>query len=236
MTVCLFDGPVVTYGGETWDAPEVSQRLLALVCLHRRRMDRRTIARTLWPDLSDRLASSRLRTALWRLRSSGLGLLTANRSAVVLDPSIRVDVQVACAWAGRLIDGSATTEDLRWWHADREVFELLPGWQDEWVVFDRERVRQRMLHGLEALSTRLIEEDRAPEAVEPALAAVRVEPLRESAQRTLAQVHLHEGNIVEARRAYDRYRRLLHHEIGLEPRFSLTQLEPTPSRLRGRLR
>jgi DNA-binding SARP family transcriptional activator len=224
VTVCLFDGPVVTYGTESWHAPEVSNRLLAYMALRRRRLDRRAVSRTLWPDLSDRLASSRMRTALWRLRSSGIGLLAVSRGTVGLQPSVKVDVQVACEWASRLIDGSASADDLRWWRGNSDRFELLPGWHDDWLIFDRERIRQRMLHGLEALAHRLVDEGRAPEAVEPALAAVNVEPLRESAQRALVRAHVGEGNVVEARRAYDSYRSLLGRELGLEPSFGVADL------------
>jgi DNA-binding SARP family transcriptional activator len=56
------------------------------------------------------------------------------------------------------------------------------------------------------------------------LAAASVEPLRESAQRMLVQAHLCEGNVVEACRAFDAFRVLLRHEMGLEPGFGVTEL------------
>jgi hypothetical protein len=51
----------------------------------------------------------------------------------------------------------------------------------------------------------------------PALVAVRAEPLRESANRVVAQVHLLEGNRLEALRQFKRYEELLEHELGAEP-------------------
>jgi DNA-binding SARP family transcriptional activator len=52
--------------------------------------------------------------------------------------------------------------------------------------------------------------------VEAALVAVTAEPLRESAQRTLIEAHLAEGNWIEGRRAFDAYHELLRRELGTE--------------------
>jgi Bacterial transcriptional activator domain. len=49
------------------------------------------------------------------------------------------------------------------------------------------------------------------------LAAVSGEPLRESAHRQLIEVHLAEGNRVEALRQYEAYRQLMRDELGLGP-------------------
>ena len=49
-----------------------------------------------------------------------------------------------------------------------------------------------------------------------ACAAVRADPLRESARASLIQVHLAEGNQSEAVREFARYQALLHADLGLE--------------------
>jgi DNA-binding SARP family transcriptional activator len=79
-----------------------------------------------------------------------------------------------------------------------DSLELLPGWYDDWVLLERERTRQRLLHALEALSREHRAAGRCAEAVEAALVAVNAEPLRESAHRELLESHLAEGNWVEA--------------------------------------
>jgi DNA-binding SARP family transcriptional activator len=226
ITVCLFDGLVVADGETERQVPGLGARLLGYLALRRRRVDRRTVARSLWPELSEARSSARLRTSLWRLRADGFGVLTANGGGVGLSPAVAVDVEVACSWAGRLIDGSASEQDLSWWSRDRGSVEVLPGWDDEWVIVDRERVRHRMLHGLEALSRRLIEAGRAAEAVEPALVAVGFDPLRESAQRSLISAHLAEGNVMDASRVFETYRRLLQREIGLRPGPAISAMVP----------
>jgi len=60
--------------------------------------------------------------------------------------------------------------------------DLLPDWYDDWVLLEAEDWRQLRLHALEALAGRLIALGRWGEAANAAGAAVRAEPLRESAR------------------------------------------------------
>ena len=85
------------------------------------------------------------------------------------------------------------------------------------MFFERERRRQLRLHALEALSSELSTTHQHGEAIEVALAAIAMEPLRESAQRALASAYLNEGNYSEARRTYDSYAGLLGDELGVKP-------------------
>src|SRR5690242_21218853 len=50
-----------------------------------------------------------------------------------------------------------------------DAIDLLPGWYDDWVLMERERVRQRLLHALEALSGQLAQVGRCAEAVDAAM-------------------------------------------------------------------
>ncbi len=214
-TVCLLGGPRVLVEGRRPRVPEASLRLLAYVALHDRRLERRQVAGTLWPQGDDLRASGSLRTALWRLRHAGIDVVQADAGAVWLTPGTGVDVHTLWQWAGRVIDGTAPETDLRIMQWDPEAADLLPGWYDDWVISWRERLRQRVLHGLESLSAWLCRLGRHAEAVEAALDAVDLEPLRESAHRALITAHLAEGNVVEARRALQRYTRRLHRELGV---------------------
>jgi hypothetical protein len=60
--------------------------------------------------------------------------------------------------------------------------DLLPDWYDDWVLLEAEDWRQLRLHALEALAGRLIALGCWGEAANAAGAAVRAEPLRESAR------------------------------------------------------
>ena len=87
--------------------------------------------------------------------------------------------------------------------------DLLPDWYDDWVAVERERFRQLRVHALERLCDRLVEAERFGEAIEAGLAAMKSEPLRESAHRALVRAHLAEGNRSEALAQYRRFKALL---------------------------
>jgi DNA-binding SARP family transcriptional activator len=213
----VFDGPYATIGGRRREIPEGSKRLLVFVGLRRRRVERRVAAGRLWPIGDDARASGNLRSALWRLKVAGIDLLSTDKWSLTLGQDVVVDVHSAHDWATRLVRDVPTAEDVAvppWWP---DALDLLPAWYDEWVLMERERLRQRVLHALEALTRRLVRAARYAEAVEAAMTAVSAEPLRESAQRVLIEAHLAEGNWIEARRVYHSYRELLRRELGAEP-------------------
>jgi DNA-binding SARP family transcriptional activator len=95
--------------------------------------------------------------------------------------------------------------------------ELLPGWYDEWVQVERERLRQLYLHTVEGIAASCLAAGRHGDALEAALAAVRADPLRESPYRLAIEVHLAEANVAEALSTYQRHRRLLARELGVAP-------------------
>ncbi len=226
--LCLFGGPSVLECGTRTVVPEGSQRLVVLVALRGGRLDRRSAAGSLWPEGSDDRAAGNLRSAMWRLRTAGLDLLSNNRGVVTLHDRVDVDVHAVSSWADRLVRGTHTSEDLVLEGRRLDPDDVLPGWYDDWVIFERERLRQRVLHGLEALSAHLLLQHRSGEAVEAALCAVQLEPLRESGQKRLLLAHLAEGNQVEARRALDGYAKLLHSELGLRTSNELNELLRRP--------
>jgi DNA-binding SARP family transcriptional activator len=222
--VLLFGGPYVMHGGTRLEVPDGSKRLLVFVALSAGPSDRRFAAGSLWPEGSDDRAAGNLRSALWRLRCAGIDLVESDKRSLRLRPGTVVDVHLACDWAARLVDGSATPADLRVGNFHLDAVELLPGWYDDWVIFERERIRQQVLHALEILSRRLAAAGRCAEAVVTAISAVSADPLRESAHRVLIEAHLAEGNLAEGRRAYDRYRAIARRELGVEPGRELASL------------
>lgn len=216
-TLCLLGGPYVVQDRRQIPVPEGSKRLLVYIALREGHVDRRQAAGALWPLGDDGRAGGNLRSALWRLRVAGIEILQSDKSALWLDPQAQLDLRFIESWAARIIEGGVEAGDLRIPSWGPDALDLLPGWYDDWVIFERERLRQRVLHALESLSRQLIQAGRYAEAIEVALEAVRVEPLRESAQRTLLQAHLAEGNLVEARRAFNTYRILVKRELGVAP-------------------
>lgn len=215
--VHLLAGPYVTLGTERREVPEGSKQLLAFVALRRRRVERRQAAGTLWPFGDEERAAGNLRSALWRLRRAGINVVAADKWSLVLNAEVLVDLHLTEQWATRLIEGRPDAGDLAVSPSVADALDLLPGLYDDWVLIERERIRQRILHALEALSEMLAVVGRFADAIEAALLATSAEPLRESAQRALIKAHIAEGNLTEARRSYHAYRDLVNRELGVAP-------------------
>ncbi len=213
--------------------PRAVQRLVAFVCLAGR-PGRAAVAGQLWGDFPEEQAQASLRSVLWRLRRTVPGIVEASGGALSLAAGVAVDVRDLTGWVQRVHErrGGAERTTL----PDAALLgDLLPGWYDDWVLLERERLRQLRMQALEAVAARLAFLDRHCEALEAAYAAVRADPLRESAHRTVVRVHLAQGNLVEALRAYDFFRTLVEDELGVPPTEQMTRLVQDIPRLRRAL-
>lgn len=201
--------------------PVQAQRLLVLLAV-RSAQSRSALAGTLWADVSESRAHAYLRNAVWRVRLASDAVLQCSRHSVGLDPAVSLDLDAARRGARAVLDRQPAAE-----RADLIGLldhDLMPTWDEEWLLVERERQRQLRLHALEALSDALCRAGRYPDAIAAALAAVRAEPLRESAQRGLIVAHLAEANVCEAVRQFDGYRRLLAGDLGIAPGRALAAL------------
>jgi DNA-binding SARP family transcriptional activator len=210
-------------GDDLVAVPANVERVLAFLAVRERAQLRTTVASTLWMDTTDERAAANLRTVLWKARQLPFGCVVASGSYVGLDPGVEIDLAIVVAQAKRLI-GNADELSERDTDADALNGDLLPEWDEDWILFERERLRQLRVHALEALCRRLSARGRHGEAVDAGLAAVAAEPLRESAQRTLIAAHLAEGNRFEAQRQYDSFCALLRESLGCEPPSHLRDL------------
>jgi DNA-binding SARP family transcriptional activator len=208
------------------------QRLLAYLSLRRRTLCRRHVASTLWMDRRERNAHASLRSSLWRLRQAGAPVVDTCHDELRLSPGVRTDVHDLNVQARRLLDSRAAWSSLGTPIATLSG-ELLPGWGEEWVLFERECLRQLQLHALERLAERLLAAGRPIDALDAAMTAVVSEPLRETAQRLVILAHLAEGNRSEALRRYFAYEQMLDAELGVQPSPQLAQLVAGLSRPRA---
>lgn len=220
--VRLLGGFELRHGEEAVPLPLSAQRVAAFLALHDRPLQRLHVAGTLWIDSTEEQANASLRTALWRLRRAGPPTVVATSTHLALSDAVPVDAPEIAARAHRVLDGGAPEDDdLR---RLAGAGELLPDWYDDWVVIERERLRQLCVHALERLSTVATAEGRYAQAAEAGLAAVSFEPLRESAHRVVIEAHLAEGNASDAIRQYRLFERLLAGKLGLRPSPRLQEL------------
>lgn len=203
-----------------------TQRLLSLLALRDRVVHRTSVAGALWPDVPESRAHASLRSSLLRIPKPGRAVVDVSDAEICLAQGVGVDLREARAISHRLLDDTSPPHDddvsgatFSWLSAD-----LLPGWNDEWVTPEADGWRQLRLHALEALSDRLILHSRFGDAVMAAMAAIKAEPLRESAHAALIRAHLAECNQSEALRQYERYQALLHAQLGIAPTSRLREL------------
>lgn len=216
-------------GDNELQIPRGLQRVLAFLAFHPLGVTRDYAAGVLWPDASEERAHACLRAALSRLSRSSKIVCSAG-PGLSLQPAVRIDLVHARALAMRLSAGpmELTPDEL----ADALGLlsaELLPGWYDDWLLMEAEDWRQLRLHALERAAARLAAAQRFGEAIAVATAAIRVDPLRESARAAAIRIHLLEGNPSEALREFQRYRKQLDEHLGLRPTEALARLALGPT-------
>jgi DNA-binding SARP family transcriptional activator len=190
------------------------QRLLAALALTPVR-PRMVLAGMLWPESPEGHAAGNLRAALWRVTHELPGLLEFWEDTPQLSPGVQTDVTEFHACMERANSGD--------WEFDPQVLqllrtaELLPGWDESWLVFEQERIRQQRLQTLQRLSARMLDRGSVRQAVECAQIAVSIAPFDETTQALLLQAHLRSGDRAAAARQFDQFRRMLNDELGVEP-------------------
>ncbi|MBB4908597.1 AfsR/SARP family transcriptional regulator [Actinophytocola algeriensis] len=221
ITLRLLDGFELLLGDDQVPVIPSSQRILAYLALHEGSVPRQTVAATLWPRATAHRAAACLRSALWRLVKPPYPLVEGGRERLRIGTAVDVDVaRIRRFVAERTL--SAPFVPVATLAAD-----LLPGWTDEWVVAEREWCRQMCLRALEMLSERFMARGDHFRAHETAAAAVRGDPLRESAHRRLIELHLADGNPAAVMRQYAAYQELLWTELGMAPSPEIRRLVAT---------
>lgn len=226
--VCLLNGFDVSVDGRSLALTPNAQRVVAFLALRERPQPRSSVAGSLWIDSSDRRASANLRTALWKLGVARHALVEVHGNLIGLASDVLVDVRRLVQRARRLLDQArddiAEGSDESGVAADLFLGDLLPEWDEDWILFERERFRQLRVHAIEALSRQLTRAGRYAEAVDAGLAAVAADTLRESAHRVLIEAFLGEGNVADGRRQFERFRAVLWESLGLAPSAGLSRL------------
>jgi DNA-binding SARP family transcriptional activator len=225
MRLALLGGFALLKGTEEVSLPLSAQRLVALLALRGRPLSRAYLAGVLWPGYSVKRSMADLRTALWRANHAGVPVVATLGMRLYLAAEVEVDVRTllefSCAAPGNPARAPDAIVSSSWLDLS---LDLLPDWYDDWLIDDRESIRQLRLHALESLADEFSRQGRHVEAIQAALAAVRLEPLRETAHAALIKAHMTEGNRSEALRQFSRCRDLLAAELDVEPSAALCEL------------
>jgi DNA-binding SARP family transcriptional activator len=141
-----------------------------------------------------------------------------------LAPSVTVDLHASWGKARQIVAGLDDLPDDFEAYVGDLTQPLLPDWSEEWLILERERWDQMRQHALEILAQQFGAAGRYLPAMQTALSAIAVDPMRETAHRIIVEIHLKEGDIASALKRYRNYQVLLEQEFDVAPSRHMTQL------------
>lgn len=209
--------------------------LLAYMAYHRGRSHvRDLLIEMFWPDSEQESGRHSLSLALSSLRNqleppgvSDGAVIIADRYSVELNPvAFTTDVH-AFEGAVRLAAQARNAPNRLTLFADaldRYTGQLLPGFYDDWITPEQERLAQRYLQTSTQFISLLEKEGQTERALEIAHCTVARVPLYEDGQRELIRLLAATGQFDSAIRQYRELTRLLHDELGELPQRATTDL------------
>ncbi|HEY0835944.1 MAG TPA: BTAD domain-containing putative transcriptional regulator, partial [Azospirillum sp.] len=187
-----------------------------------RAQSREKLAGLLWGDSPDAQARSSLRQVIATLRRTfpddGAPVLRAEGEVVALAPGA-LDTDVA-AFERAVAEGTPEALDEAVALYRGELFEGLSLHAeafDDWLMVERQRLREMALGALARQLDRALADGRAEAGVRTALRLLALDPLQEAAHRALMQLYARQGRHTVALRQYQICRAMLDQELGVLP-------------------
>jgi DNA-binding SARP family transcriptional activator len=224
-------GELLLVSGETAvtsvDLPRL-QSLLAYLVLHRTGPQSRAhLAYQLWPDSTDAQALTNLRNLVHKLRQALPNIdafLSADRQTLFWQPGTQdatwaldvLDFETAIAQADHASEMSTARRALEK-AVDVYRGDLLPSCYDEWILPERDRLRQAFLKALERLIGLQEQERDYAAAIGSAQRLLRHDPLHEVTYRQLMRLYVINGDRASALRIYHNCATVLERELATEP-------------------
>lgn len=204
------------------------QSLLAWLLLNRGApQSRRQLAFALWPDSSERQARTNLRRELHNLRralpaaeqylSTEMQTLQWRSSAPLALDVADFEQALAAAQAAHAMGDEAGLQQALMQAVAQYKGDLLPGCYDDWLLAERERLRQEYLRALEQLVGHLQALGDYRAAIGYAQQWLREDALVEEAYERLIRLYALSGDRARALRTYHACVTTLQRELGVEP-------------------
>lgn len=195
-----------------------AQSFFAYLLLHPNTPHRREkLAGQFWPQAAESNARSNLRHSLWQIRKAiGAGAndrIEGNDLCITFHPQpgdlLDVDALMSCS------DTSATGDLLQTISAYGG--ELLPGFYDDWVLLERERLQAVFERMISRLLDRLLAEERWDQVLEWSEQWIALGSTPEPAYRAIMLAQARLGNLAAAASQYQRCVEALSRELDVEP-------------------
>ncbi|MFZ6026649.1 MAG: ATP-binding protein [Chloroflexota bacterium] len=220
IAIYLLGQPFLLFDGQPFRfaAPPKTFPLLAYLLLHRQQaISRQQIAFVLWPDDNEADARAKLRRHLHQLQRA-LPPATPERPWLLLDaasvrwnPSTDFWLDVA---AFEVLSAKAET-----WADAVQLYrgDLLENAYDDWVFFERERLREAYFTCLRQLVLQHRAQRSYPTAIAFAQKILAHDSCREDALRQLVSLRYEAGDRAGAIQEYEVFMHRLQQEMGLTP-------------------
>ncbi len=196
-------------------ASRPAQALLAYLLLNRTvRHQRARLAGLLWPDYLESSARQSLRNALWQLRQAiGEEYLLADKASLAFNTRAPHTLDVA------ILEDETAVNDLDALIHTVSVYkgELLPGFYEDWVLLERERLQALYERRAQALLAGLGAAGRWREVQTWAERWIALGHAPEPAYRALMMAHAALGDQAGMANSYRRCRQALEDELGVAP-------------------
>lgn len=226
----LLGSCAVLCGEATVDLGARQLRLLAALALLGRRA-RGFLGGLLWPGCTDARALGSLRAAVFAVHHHLPGALITDGHDLALSPDLAVDVHTLRARLAAVAQAEEPAALGVEMLAGPDVPQLLPGWYDDWVLAEQERLCTLYVHAAEHAAELCLAHGEPSRAAAWAEAVRGADPLRESAVRLLARAQLALGNPAAALRDFRRYCAVAVAETGAGPSDELVRLVGPVARL-----
>lgn len=220
-----FGGLRIERDGQLFQLPTQKARdLLAyLITFRDRPHPRSALASVLWPNLAEERARRRLSDTLWRVRRAvGPDIILVNEDTIAFNQACDhwLDIQ---EFENKTQEAGCEgqTDPHRILHLASCIplyrGPFLDGLYYDWVLLERERLRELYLRALGHLLERYKQVGDYKAALETAQQLVAVEPLHESAHRELMRLYHLQGRDAKAIAQYHRCREILEETLETTP-------------------
>lgn len=223
LEIGLFGEPSFTVDGRphAFVAPPKALPLLAYLLLHRNApVARESVAGVMWPEVDEETARANLRRHLHYIRKA----LPAGEWLRVDGKTVQWNPDAPYRLDAAEFEQQSKLPQMRRLAVKLYRGDLYSACEEEWLYFERERLRNMQIGNLAALAQ---DAERALDHVTAAAHArelLEIEPWREDALRVLMRARMQIGDRGGALSEYERFRERLIDEMGVEPMPETRQL------------
>ena len=197
------------------------QRLIAALAIYGPRQ-RGYLSGLLWPERPEARAKESLRTTVHLISSQVPDLVKSEGQVLSLADDVSVDLHQLLKQIKDVEQPDAQLDED--YLSRLRSGDLLPGWYDDWVLIEQQRLRNIRLRAFLLLARRWLDRGDIHKALEAAEGALELEPLHESCVELLMSAEVRAGNRARALRTFEAFSTSLDIELGIAPSKNLMRL------------